>query len=101
MIFLPLLLCSTLAAFTTAATLAADLPDGVYYAYTDERGLETHTRLNNDELSPRTWTLRVQVHYPKLNLVRPLLQLRKSRGTQLLRRAGLGGCQLWLQLSPP
>ena len=53
---LSLFICSGLAAIATAAILAADLPNGVYHAYTDEHGLETHTRLSNDELSPRTWT---------------------------------------------
>jgi len=53
---LNIVLSSVLAMITTAATLAPNLPDGVYHAFTDENGMEHHTRLTQDGLAPLSWT---------------------------------------------
>jgi len=56
---LTLLLSSILTTVINAAMLAADLPDGVYHAFTDENGVETHARLVNTaggHSSPMSWT---------------------------------------------
>jgi len=49
---LTLVLSSVLATITTAATLAPELPDGVYQVFTDENGMEHHIRLTRDGLAP-------------------------------------------------
>jgi len=66
-------LSSALAVLTTAATLAPDLPDGVYHTYTDERGLEFHTQLSqaikDDNIPLRSWTH--EPHSPNSTAISP------------------------------
>jgi len=63
---LTFLLSSILTTVINAAMLAADLSNGVYHAFTDENGVETHTRLVNSAgggSSPMSW-----IYDPRLAL---------------------------------
>jgi hypothetical protein len=54
-----LLLSANIVAFATAATIAPNLPDGFYHAWTDENGIEFHTQISsatNDNVPMLSWT---------------------------------------------
>lgn len=54
--FLVLISLTITANLAAASTLAPDLPDGVYHSYTDEHGVELHTRLTHDDHAQLSWT---------------------------------------------